>query len=89
MVASLKRSMPEHYRCIARENLGNGQRAMLHYFGDLITRQDPKQSCDLLLIQGNKSPNPLLDDAQWKRIWAGSRKGNKNEYYQLYQRLGK
>ncbi|HEY0665823.1 MAG TPA: glycosyltransferase family 39 protein [Gallionella sp.] len=87
MVASLQQSLPDRYRCIAGENLGNGQRAMLHYFGNIITQQDPLKNCDLRLIQGNKASSPQLDNARWKRIWAGSRHGNKNEYYRLYQRV--
>ena len=88
MVVSLKQSLPKKYTCIAGEHLGNGQRAMLHYFGDIITQPDFKQHCELRLIQGDKLSKPLLDDTRWKRIWAGSRKGNKTEYYRLYQRIG-
>jgi 4-amino-4-deoxy-L-arabinose transferase-like glycosyltransferase len=89
MVESLKQSMPDHYHCIAGENLGEGQRAMLHYFGNILTRRDPKQRCDLRLIQGNKLSRPHLDRAHWKKIWDGSRKGSKSEYYSLYQRIDK
>lgn len=87
MVTSLKHSLPSHYRCIAGENLGNGQRAMLHYFGNIITRHDPKQRCDLRLLQGNKLSQPLIADKRWKKVWEGSRKGSTNEYYRLYRRI--
>lgn len=89
MVESLKQSMPAHYDCIGGENLGEGQRAMLHYFGNIITRHDPQQRCDLRLIQGSKLSRPPLDKTHWKRIWDGSRKGSKSEYYWLYQRSDK
>jgi len=87
MVSALKQSLPEHYQCIASEHLGNGQRAMLHYFGNIITQHDSQHRCDLRLIQGNKLSKPLLDERHWKKIWAGSRKGNQNEYYRLYQKI--
>ncbi|MFZ5503167.1 MAG: ArnT family glycosyltransferase [Pseudomonadota bacterium] len=87
MVGSLQQSLPPHYRCIGRETLGDGQRAMLHYFGDLITRSDPRQQCDLRLIQGGKLSADLPDARHWKKIWEGSRKGDKDEHYRLYQRI--
>ena len=87
MVASLKQSMPEQYQCVASEYLGEGQRAMLHYFGNIITRRGPKQRCDLRLIQGDRLSKPLLDETRWEKIWEGSRKGDKNEHYRLYRRI--
>ena len=87
MVASLKQSMPEQYQCIGRDSLGEGQRAMLHYFGDIITRHDPNNHCDLRLLQGDKLSRPLLDETRWEKIWEGGRKGDKNEYYWLYRRI--
>lgn len=89
MVAALKQAMPKQYQCVAGEHLGDGQRAMLHYFGNLITRRDAKQRCDLRLIQGEKLSKPLLDETRWEKIWEGSRKGDKNEHYRLYRRLDK
>ncbi|MCR4303456.1 MAG: glycosyltransferase family 39 protein [Gallionella sp.] len=88
MVASLKQSLPKQYDCVASEHLGEGQRAMLHYFGNIITRRGAKQRCDLRLIQGDKLSRPLLDETRWKKIWEGSRKGDKNEHYRLYRRVG-
>jgi 4-amino-4-deoxy-L-arabinose transferase-like glycosyltransferase len=87
MVASLQQSMPKHYRCVGYDYLGEGQRAMLHYFGGIITRTDRKERCDLRLIQGDRLSKPLLDETRWKKIWEGSRKGDKGEHYRLYQRI--
>ncbi|MDP2694449.1 MAG: glycosyltransferase family 39 protein [Gallionella sp.] len=88
MVASLKKAMPQHYQCIGRDYLGDGQRAMLHYFGGLITQPDRNGRCDLRLIQGDRLSKPLLDETRWKKIWEGSRKGDKNEHYRLYRKVG-
>ncbi len=87
VVTSLQLSLPKKYQCIAGENLGEAQRAMLHYFGNLITRRDAKHQCDLRLIQGSKLSRPLLNEKRWEKIWEGSRKGDKNEHYRLYQRV--
>jgi len=88
-VVSLKRALPKQYQCIGRDRLGDAQRAMLDYFGKVSTRSDPKQRCDLRLIQGDKLSKPLLDETRWEKIWEGSRKGDKNEHYRLYRRMGK
>lgn len=85
MIVSLKQAMPQQYRCIGRDHLDDGQRAMLHYFGGITTRVD--QSCDLRLIQGDRLSKPLLDETRWEKIWEGSRKGDKTERYRLYRRI--
>jgi 4-amino-4-deoxy-L-arabinose transferase-like glycosyltransferase len=89
MVTALKQSLPKQYQCVAGEHLGDAQRAMLHYFGNIITRRDPKHRCDLRLIQGDKLSRPLLDETRWEKIWEGSRKGDKGEHYRLYRRVEK
>ncbi|HEX5362967.1 MAG TPA: glycosyltransferase family 39 protein, partial [Gallionella sp.] len=87
MVVSLKHAMPKHYRCVGYDYLGDSQRAMLHYFGDIVTHEDRKERCDLRIIQGNRLSKPLLDETRWKKIWEGSRKGDKYEHFRLYQRI--
>ncbi len=87
MVASLKQAMPQHHRCIGRDYLGDGQRAMLHYFGGIVTQPDRNGRCDLRLVQGDRLSKPLLDETRWKKIWEGSRKGDKSEHYRLYQKI--
>jgi len=89
MVSELKQAIPKRYLCVAGENLGDGQRAMLFYFGDIITQQDQKHRCNLRLIQGNRLSKPLLDDTRWEKIWEGNRKGDKDERYRLYRRVVK
>ncbi len=89
MIASLKKAMPAQYNCIARNtNLGDGQRAMLQYFGGIVTRRDPQRICELRLIQGTRISRPLMDESQYKKIWEGSRKADKDEQYRLYQHVG-
>ncbi|MEQ1556292.1 MAG: glycosyltransferase family 39 protein [Gallionella sp.] len=87
MATALEQALPEHYSCIRRENLGDGQRAMLHYFGNVITEVDAKKRCDLRLVQGHKLSKPLLNETRWQKIWEGSRMDDKSEQYRLYQKV--
>lgn len=90
MVASLQLALPQDYNCIARNTaLGDSQRAMLHYFGNIITRRDPARFCELRLIQGDKISRPLMDESRYGKIWEGSRKTDKNEQYRLYKEISK
>lgn len=88
MITSLTLAMPAHYNCVARNiGLGVSQRAMLQYFGHIVTRRDPARICELRLIQGSRISRPLMDESLYKKIWQGSRKGDKDEQYSLYQSI--
>jgi 4-amino-4-deoxy-L-arabinose transferase-like glycosyltransferase len=89
MVASLKHALPAKHSCIGNEHLGDGQRAMLQYFGDILTQRHARNTCDLLLVQGAVVTQPLRDETEWKKIWEGGRTGDKVERYRLYQRIEK
>lgn len=86
MVTQLKSALPEHYNCIGRLYLGDGQRAMLHYFGNITTKPHALHSCELMLVQGDRKIAPLANKVEWKKIWEGGRPGDKVERYRLYQR---
>jgi 4-amino-4-deoxy-L-arabinose transferase-like glycosyltransferase len=88
MIADMQKALPPKYTCIASLNLGEPQRAMLHYFADIITwRIDApgrkRDDCDFTLVQGDASEEhvPL---GPWKKIWEGARPGDKVERYRLY-----
>jgi len=89
MIADMSRAMPAQYRCMASRELGEAQRAMLHYFADIKTlRVETKakvSSCDLLLVQGLPLDESVMT-AGWKKIWEGHRPGDKDERFRLYQR---
>jgi 4-amino-4-deoxy-L-arabinose transferase-like glycosyltransferase len=89
MVTQLKSALPKHYNCIGRIGLGNSQRAMLHYFGNITTRYDSHHTCDLVLVQGAHNIEPLGTGTIWKKIWEGGRPGDKAERYRLYRRVMK
>jgi 4-amino-4-deoxy-L-arabinose transferase-like glycosyltransferase len=87
MVASMKKAMPEQYLCVKRTRLDDNQRAMLHYFGNIVTQTDPRNRCDLHLAQGIELPSALYDRKRWKKIWEGRRKDDPNEYFRLFRRI--
>jgi 4-amino-4-deoxy-L-arabinose transferase-like glycosyltransferase len=87
VIADMQRAMPQQYRCIAGRELGETQRAMLHYFTG-IRAQRPETTegarCDLLLAQGLPL-DELVTPPEWKKIWEGHRPGDKDERLRLYQ----
>lgn len=89
MIADMGRAMPAQYRCMASRDLGEAQRAMLHYFAGIRTLRvetKPKAfACDLLLVQGRPLDEQMMT-SDWKKIWEGHRPGDKDERFRLYQR---
>ncbi|MDP2239945.1 MAG: glycosyltransferase family 39 protein [Burkholderiales bacterium] len=90
MIGSMQQAMPAQYQCVASRNLGEPQRAMLHYFAGMITyrEEEPKRArdCDVLLVHGvpQEENVPL---GPWQKIWEGSRPGDdRGERFRLYQR---
>jgi 4-amino-4-deoxy-L-arabinose transferase-like glycosyltransferase len=88
-VNAIKLALPAKFNCVAGTNLGLGQRAMLHYFGDIIVGSQPNPVCDLMLVQGTPEVELFQAGERWKKIWEGGRPGDKNERYRLYRRLTK
>ncbi|HET7596326.1 MAG TPA: glycosyltransferase family 39 protein [Burkholderiales bacterium] len=89
MAVSLERALPAKYRCISSRELGESQRAMLHYFGNVVTYREEaperRRNCDLLLVQGQPR-HESAPPGHWRKIWEGGRPGDKDERYRLYQR---
>jgi hypothetical protein len=90
MVLSMESALPASYRCVSSRDLGEAQRAMVHYYAGIVTyreeAEDRRRDCDLLLVQG--TPREENKPAgNWIRIWEGSRPGEKAERYRLYRRL--
>ncbi len=90
MVIELKQTVPSDITCIARYKIGEPQRAMLHYFGGIITSKleedKPERPCELLLIQGNLIETHL-SPKNWEEIWSGNRPNDLREQYRLYKQL--
>jgi len=87
MVISLKQALPARYDCIASQNVGATQRAMLLYFGGITTVKTPS-NCDLLLKRQENTLGQTHKQIVWKKIWEGTRPSDKDEHFYLYQRAG-
>jgi 4-amino-4-deoxy-L-arabinose transferase-like glycosyltransferase len=88
VAAHLMQAMPKELRCVARRNVGDAQRALLDYFVGLrmVREEFPLSArCNALLVQASPSRLPL-PEKDWTEIWRGSRPGDRNELFILYQR---
>jgi hypothetical protein len=90
LVAQLQSQLPASYQCVASRNLGEPQRAMLHYFAGILTYREEQAStdmrpCEVLLVQG-LTRGIYQPHTHWVKIWEGSRPGDKSELYRLYRR---
>lgn len=88
MVSSLATVLPEKHGCIASRYLDAGQKAMLDYFGNILTIPGGEFNCDLLLMQGNLSRSDQKK-GEWKMLWTGGRRGQTRDSFYLYQRQAK
>lgn len=87
MAQSLRKALPTTYACIERKSFGESERAMLDYFGGIRTiplSNGSNPLCDLLLVSGKKEELPESIHNDWKRVWTGSRPGDK-QLFTLYQ----
>lgn len=87
MVTGLKQALPAKYNCIAGDHLGDSQRAMLEYFGDITTSRKARNKCTLLLVQGNVAAKSVEEEIGWDKVWEGARTGDRRERFRLYQRV--
>jgi hypothetical protein len=86
---SLKQHLPAKHRCVASRNLGDTQRAMVHYYANLITQREESSpghnQCEWLLVQSTVDDPPMAS-RQWRLAWEGQRPRDKVERYRLYRR---
>jgi hypothetical protein len=91
MIVSMQQALPGKYDCMSSRLLGEPQRALLHYFAGIRTYReeapDRQRRCELLLAQGTPQ-NETVPRGAWRKIWEGSRPGDRDERYWLYRRIG-
>jgi len=90
VVARLAAEVGPNAGCIARQNVGDAQRALLDYFGGLRTVREEtaaSSACRLLLVQAAPSRAPQVAPG-WHEVWRGSRPGDRNELFILYAKNG-
>ncbi len=89
VINDMQRAMPAQHQCMIGRDLGEAQRAMLHYFAGIRTLRPEAGSvtagCDLMLAQGVPL-DEWVTPPEWKKIWEGHRPGDKDERLRLYQR---
>lgn len=76
------------YKCMASQQLGEPQRALLHYFAGIITERietGKGKTCELLIVQGDKNEENGHPGAKWSKIWEGNRPNDQSERFRLYQ----
>jgi hypothetical protein len=88
MIQSMLESIPGD-SCVASRYLGEPQRALLRYYGNLLTVReevDHAAPCDVLLVQGWRSSGAPAQSPEWAPVWEGARAGDNKEFYRLYVR---
>ncbi|HSN19845.1 MAG TPA: glycosyltransferase family 39 protein [Usitatibacter sp.] len=81
-------NLPPAFGCVARENVGDAQRALLDYYVNLrtIPVELPAASrCKALLVQATPLRAPKVPPG-WTETWRGSRPGDRNELFIVYGR---
>ncbi len=80
---------PTSTGCIASLNLGDAQRASLHYFAGLKfmpMASAGAEKCSWLLTQSLRSEESSMD-LRWTLIWEGARPGDNDERLRLFRLL--
>jgi len=75
--------------CVASRNLGEAQRALFHYFAQLVTvreEKSPVDRCNALLVQYGRYDAGVGALRGWEPVWEGHRRGDDTERYVLYVR---
>ena len=88
MGSRLVGALPQDFRCVARRNVGDAQRALLDYFVKLQTVRDDLPAaarCRALLVQASPLRVPAVKD-EWTEVWRGARPGDRHELFVLYRR---
>jgi len=87
--ARVVRELPPQFRCIARQNVGDAQRALLDYFANITTtdvEMGTSSRCEALIVQATPLKMPQVNP-EWQEVWRGSRPGDRHELFILYKRI--
>ena len=85
---SVRAALPRD-SCVASRNLGEAQRALFHYFAQLVTVREeraPTGNCSALLVQYGRHDADTRAPVGWEAVWEGHRRGDDTERYVLYLR---
>jgi 4-amino-4-deoxy-L-arabinose transferase-like glycosyltransferase len=88
VAAKLAAAVPADAGCIVRRDMGDAQRALLHYFAKVRTipaEAPAAEQCGALLLQAAPQRIPEVG-SEWTEVWRGARTGDRNEVFVLYRR---
>jgi 4-amino-4-deoxy-L-arabinose transferase-like glycosyltransferase len=89
VMQSIGREVSRSRACVSSYNLGESQRAMLHYYAGIRTWREgvPGRSrhCEVLLVQGART-HIFVPGPEWVQFWEGTRRGERRELFRLYRR---
>src|SRR5258706_163532 len=74
-------AMPQDFTCIARQNLGEAQRALLDYFAGITTirvEYPAASRCNALLVQTDPGNIPAVGP-EWSEVWRRSRAPDRHQ----------
>jgi 4-amino-4-deoxy-L-arabinose transferase-like glycosyltransferase len=87
LALQIRSLLPPGATCIARDDLGDAQRAALSYHAGIVTREpDPLKPCPLLLVQGAPDSEAGAPGPGWTKLADLGRPGDRDERIRLYQR---
>jgi hypothetical protein len=87
VAARVAGELPRDFKCIARLNVGDPQRALLDYFANIVTvSSETASQCNALLVQAAPLKIPQVSP-EWQEVWRGSRPGDRHELFILYRRV--
>ena len=85
---TLARELPAE-GCVASRNLGEPQRALLHYFANIVTVREektPGHTCGLVLVQYARRDGDPIVRLGWEIAWQGARRGDDTERFVLFRK---
>ena len=88
VAARVAAAIPPDAGCVARKDMGDAQRALLHYFAKVRTvplEMPVAETCGALLVQAHPQRVPPTG-SEWAEVWRGSRAGDRNEVFVIYRR---
>lgn len=88
MISDMQSTLPADYDCMASRNLGEPQRAMLHYFANIQTLREElsPNDCQLLITQNLDSLTTEEVNKNRRILWQGSRRGDRSELFILLEK---
>jgi 4-amino-4-deoxy-L-arabinose transferase-like glycosyltransferase len=85
MFASMQRALPRDPGCLASQDLGEHERAMLQYVTGIVSvrREVSDTRCGFILLQGKAGDRRVPLQGGWQLVWKGSRPGDNSEQFSV------